>query len=223
MPILKTLFAKLHRATPLIIIIAVHVSIFALLQNSFSPNTVAPGLAVKEVTVNFITPDPVSEAPPVPKASTPPKTVPIATPAKPTILPTPVETALAAPAPTHEAVNTTTESVIAHPQPAETTPVASTAPAVPKTITGVSYLQEPQVVYPMISKRMNEQGRVLLHILVDEFGVPQKIKIQQSSGSERLDEAAKVAAAKALFKPYREDGKSQPVYVVVPINFRLNS
>lgn len=93
--------------------------------------------------------------------------------------------------------------------------------AQPKTISSVEYLQPPQPEYPSMSRRMGEQGKVMLRILVNESGRAERIDVQRSSGFPRLDEAARIAAARALFKPYVEDGKATPVYVVVPIDFSL--
>jgi protein TonB len=99
---------------------------------------------------------------------------------------------------------------------------AVTAPAQPKTISTVEYLQPPQPEYPAMSRRMGEQGKVLLRILVDEHGRAERIDLQRSSGFPRLDEAARVAASRALFKPHVEDGRAIPVYVVVPVGFSLD-
>jgi protein TonB len=69
---------------------------------------------------------------------------------------------------------------------------------------------------------MAEEGTVMVRILVNEKGRPERAEIQQSSGFSRLDEAAKQAAMGALFKPYMEDGRPIAVYATVPIAFKLN-
>jgi protein TonB len=94
---------------------------------------------------------------------------------------------------------------------------------IPKTIvTGVDYIQAPQPVYPPLAKRAGEQGKVLLRVLVSDKGLPESVDLQKSSGSVRLDEAAKQAVLRARFKPYLEDGKALAVYVIVPITFQLD-
>src|SRR5207237_10735251 len=97
------------------------------------------------------------------------------------------------------------------------------APVQPKTISGVEYLQAPQPEYPPLARRMGEEGKVMLRVLVNDKGRAERIEIQKSSGSQRLDEAARLAASAALFKPYIEDGKAVAVYAIVPIAFQLNS
>jgi protein TonB len=96
------------------------------------------------------------------------------------------------------------------------------APAGPRVISAVEYIRAPQPVYPSSSRRMGEQGIVTLRVLVNEKGYAEQASIQKSSGSSNLDEAGRAAVMRALFKPYVEDGKAQPVYVVVPINFQIS-
>jgi protein TonB len=45
--------------------------------------------------------------------------------------------------------------------------------------------------YPPLSRRLSEQGTVLLHIAVAEDGSVAQAMVEKSSGSERLDEAAR--------------------------------
>jgi protein TonB len=106
--------------------------------------------------------------------------------------------------------------------PVQAAPAAPAAPAGPRVISAVEYIRAPQPVYPSASRRMGEQGVVTLRVLVNEKGYAEQASIQKSSGSSNLDEAGRAAVMRALFKPYIEDGKAQPVYVVVPINFQMS-
>jgi protein TonB len=103
---------------------------------------------------------------------------------------------------------------------------ALSAPAIsslPKTISsGVEYLRAPEPEYPRIAKRMGEEGRVLLRVLVNEKGRAERAEVQRTSGSTRLDEAAQQALMRALFKPHTEDGKPVAVFAIVPITFNLD-
>ena len=87
--------------------------------------------------------------------------------------------------------------------------------------TAVQYLKRPAPTYPAFSRRAGETGRVLVRVLVDEQGHPVKLALQQSSGFSRLDESATTAIRAARFKPYTEDGKPRPVWVLIPIEFDL--
>lgn len=106
-------------------------------------------------------------------------------------------------------------------QPAPPAPPAP--PAQPRTITsGVEYIRPPRAEYPGNARRMGEEGKVLLRVLVNEKGMAERIEIQTSSGSARLDEAGRQAVQRAVFKPYVENGKPVPVFVIVPIAFQLD-
>lgn len=110
-------------------------------------------------------------------------------------------------------------------QPAQAAPAtpASPFPAQPMTVTsGIAYIQPPQPEYPAIAKRMGEEGKVILRVLVNEQGRAERIDVHKSSGYARLDEAARIAVSRAVFKPYLDDGKALAVYALVPIVFQLD-
>ncbi len=88
-------------------------------------------------------------------------------------------------------------------------------------MSGVAYLIPPKVEYPLSARRAGLEGQVTLRLLIDEKGIPQRADLQQSSGHAKLDEAARAAAMRALFKPHVEDGQPLPVYALVPISFSL--
>jgi protein TonB len=103
-----------------------------------------------------------------------------------------------------------------------TPPAGPAAVGVPQLVSEVEYVVAPQPGYPTASRRMREQGLVVLRVLVDERGKAQQLSIHESSGHERLDNAALDAVARALFKPYITNGFAQRVYVLIPIEFALN-
>jgi protein TonB len=70
-----------------------------------------------------------------------------------------------------------------------------------------------------MSRRLGEQGTVMLRVLVSEQGRPERVEIVQSSGSARLDEAARLAVQRAQFKPYSEGGAPAAMYATVPVTF----
>lgn len=93
----------------------------------------------------------------------------------------------------------------------------------PKLISTVEYVREPVPRYPPQSRRLREQGLVVLRVLIDEKGQACDIEIESSSGHVRLDHAAKDAVARATFRPYVEDGAPRRALVLIPIEFSLNS
>ena len=89
----------------------------------------------------------------------------------------------------------------------------------PPMIDSVEYLRAPPPVYPRESQRKREYGTVVLRVLVDTLGRPAQIELERSSGFERLDNAAREAVAKFLFRPYEVNGVRQPAQVLIPIGF----
>ena len=213
--------AQLKRIGPLGLIILAHVAFFHALQSGLQRKT--SQTVPHEIIASFITPEPAREAlRPQPQPAAP-KTVPVV---KKTI------TRLTPVANTTPVINTTTPSPNAVTVPTSTpapasepaaAPAPAASPAQPKTITsGVEYLQPPRPDYPAAARRMGEEGKAVLRVLVNDKGRTERIELQRSSGSPRLDEAAKQALQRALFKPYTEDGKPVAVYVIVPITFQLD-
>lgn len=95
--------------------------------------------------------------------------------------------------------------------------------SVPKRVASVEYLREPAPRYPPQSRKLREQGLVVLRVVIDERGVACDIDIESSSGYARLDHAARDAVARAAFRPYIEDGIPRRALVLIPIEFALNS
>jgi len=101
--------------------------------------------------------------------------------------------------------------------------VASTADrSIPKLISTVEYLREPVPRYPPQSRKLREQGLVMLRVMIDEQGVACSIEVESSSGYARLDHAAREAVSRAAFRPYVEDGAPRRAMVLIPIEFSLN-
>ncbi|HQR02557.1 MAG TPA: energy transducer TonB [Rhodocyclaceae bacterium] len=63
--------------------------------------------------------------------------------------------------------------------------------------------------YPAASKRLEEQGTVTLAFLIDVDGSILQSKVENSSGYERLDQAALEGLKRCKFKPGTVDGKPE--------------
>jgi len=94
--------------------------------------------------------------------------------------------------------------------------------SVPKLVSAVEYVREPVPRYPPQSRRLREQGLVVLRVVIDERGAASSIEIETSSGHSRLDDAAREAVLRAAFRPYVEDGEPRRALVLIPIEFALN-
>jgi protein TonB len=98
---------------------------------------------------------------------------------------------------------------------------AVAASSAPKLISQVEYVQQPDPRYPPVSRRLREQGLVVLRVEIDERGAACNIQIESSSGFTRLDAAAREAVSRAVFRPYVEDGSPRRALVLIPIEFSL--
>jgi len=103
-----------------------------------------------------------------------------------------------------------------------TAPEAPPAPArIEEPSSNAAYLQNPAPTYPAISKRMGEQGKVVLRVFIGTDGLPQKIELNRSSGFERLDRQAQETVSRWKFVPGKRNGVPEAMWYLVPINFVL--
>jgi periplasmic protein TonB len=110
------------------------------------------------------------------------------------------------------------------PAPAETFAVPPPPPA-PVTAArfDADYLANPKPVYPVASRRLGEEGKVVLRVKVSHGGTPMVLEIKQSSGFPRLDEAARSAVEHWRFVPARRGDEAVESWVSVPIVFSLQA
>jgi periplasmic protein TonB len=92
----------------------------------------------------------------------------------------------------------------------------------PKTVS-ISQAQcsVPEPIYPSLSRRIGEEGKAMVRLLINESGQVEKVSLAQSSGIQRLDQAALDAGQKARCKPFIEFGKPIKVTAIQPYIFRL--
>lgn len=119
-------------------------------------------------------------------------------------------------------------SFVVDPAPAEPVPVAApAAPAVVATpapplvlpVFNADYLDNPQPIYPALSRRLGETGRVLLRVYVSADGKAERVELKTSSGFERLDQSAREAVIHWRFVPARRGSEHVAAWVLVPISF----
>ncbi len=121
--------------------------------------------------------------------------------------------------PTPDVVSIDLETIT--PPPVNTSAIAQPAAqsVVPPMVESVEYVRAPVPRYPRESSRRREYGTVVLRVLVDPDGRASQIQIERTSGHDRLDEAAREAVQKALFRPYEVNGVRQAAQVLIPIEF----
>ena len=93
------------------------------------------------------------------------------------------------------------------PEPLATAPEPEPAPpTVAVVVEGPRILDSPAPSYPRASYRLGHEGSVLLRIEIDARGRVVSVTVVESSGHERLDQAAVAAARGWRFSPGTEDG-----------------
>ncbi|MES2484168.1 MAG: energy transducer TonB [Pseudomonadota bacterium] len=174
-----------------------------------------------------------SLVPPAPAPKQPLAAAPQALPAAAALppAPQPMATPTPAPAPAPRApVGATTPQSAAAPvgAPVAAAPTAvptAVAPAAPAPVqlpsSDADYLQNPKPAYPAVSKRLGEQGKVVVRVLIATDGTAQRAEIRQSSGFDRLDQAALNTALKWRYVPGTRGGVPEAMWFNVPINFVL--
>lgn len=174
-----------------------------------------------EVLAEFLKPPAPEVAKPAPAPPPPPKPQP----RQPVVHKTPMPVAKpdSTPAPNAPAAVPEPAPVVQAP-PAPSAPPAAPAPPAPPRIelpsSNAAYLNN-KINYPAISRRLGEQGKVVLRVLIDAQGMPQKLEIKQSSGYERLDQAAVTTVERWRFVPGKRNGVPEAMWNIVPINFVL--
>ena len=115
------------------------------------------------------------------------------------------------------------------PMPVATAPATQVAPSAVQaspTVVGArfdaAYLHNPRPSYPPLSRRLGEQGKVLLRVRVSADGQPAAVDLEKSSNFERLDEAARQVVARWRFVPAKRGDEAIEATVIVPIVFRLD-
>lgn len=115
--------------------------------------------------------------------------------------------------------------VVTQASPPSAEPAPASAPAAPTTVTqarfDADYLQNQAPAYPALSRRIGEEGKVVLRVFVEPNGRPSQIQINAGSGSLRLDQAAQEAVWRWEFVPARRGNETVGAWVLVPIVFIL--
>lgn len=178
---------------------------FRVIQPAADPSPEPPKPVARELPA----PRRVSKAPPLP---TPAPL--LNTPAT----KAPVEVPLDQPPPR---TDTALEPAPVVPAVAPTPAAASRAETAPRF--DADYLDNPPPAYPAVSRRMGEEGKVVLRVFVEPSGRPGQIQIHTGSGSARLDQAAQESVARWKFVPAHRGAEPVGAWVLVPIQFSLRS
>lgn len=165
----------------------------------------------------LVTPAP---PPPQPKPAPTPRAAPQP---KPAAQPAPQPVAVASPTPAAEAPTGVIEPQRAAPVAAVAPPATESAapPRIELPSSSADYLNNPPPRYPPLSKRLGEQGKVVIRAFIDANGTATQAEVRTSSGYDRLDQAALQTVLKWRYMPGKRAGVAEGMWFNVPINFVL--
>lgn len=104
-------------------------------------------------------------------------------------------------------------------------PPAPAAPPPPPVVqlpsSSAAYLNNPRPPYPPLSRRLGEQGKVVVRVFIEADGSASRAEVQQSSGYERLDRTAVETVLRWRYVPGKRAGVPEAMWFNIPINFVL--
>jgi periplasmic protein TonB len=211
---------RLFSPLQLTLVIALHAAVWVALLAS---DAVAVPPHTATLFVHMIAPEPLPQAPrPVAKLQpTPPKPAARRAPVQPPpLLATHATAPAGANAPAPEPAPVVAAMPAAATQAATASPAAQPAPLVEPRF-DARYLDNPAPAYPTLSRRLGEEGKVVLRVFVEADGHAANVEVKVGSGSPRLDEAALDAVRRWKFVAARRGAEPVAAWVLVPIAFHL--
>jgi len=100
-------------------------------------------------------------------------------------------------------------------------PVEKAELLTPVIIQNVAYIDKSICTpkYPRISRKRGEKGKVLIKVVISSDGRSERVKVEKSSGYQRLDQAAVNAAKKCRFVAAKRNGRAVKGLATIPYNF----
>jgi protein TonB len=207
-----------QRLTGIAVAAGLHAAVLAALL-SYAPAREALQ-AVAPIMVSLIVNTPPKVEPARPKPAVLPKPLPL----RPSEAPRPAPV-LAAPAEAHSPYTAPVPADPPKAAPQASTPAAPAPAATPSPVIAprfdAAYLDNPAPPYPALARRMGEQGKVVLRVLVSTAGTAERVELRASSGSARLDTTALDTVKRWRFVPARQGSEAVAAWVLVPISFSL--
>ncbi|MBX3671965.1 MAG: energy transducer TonB [Burkholderiales bacterium] len=206
------------------VVLMAHAGVLVALVAGAHPRpdeVIIPAMVVAE-SVDLAVPAPTPEAPepkprPVPRVEK-------REPAPREPAPSPLPAAAPSTEPLPAAPAAAPESAPPSPARREVAAAPAAPPAPPRVelpSASAAYLDNPPPEYPRLSRRLGEQGRVVLRVLIGVDGSAAQAEIRASSGFERLDQAALRAVLRWKYVPGRRGGTPEAMWFNVPVHFVL--
>jgi periplasmic protein TonB len=227
------------KAGVLTVIGLLHIAVlwFASQKLALSPSALALAKTTQLLNIPVIklpAPLPVVQTPPPTQRVLSAKTLPKSSIAAVTAAPQQIDTAQLVPALVNE-LPASAPPVRAIQASRQDTSPALTVASIPATVSkeivapltlpksDASHLHNRPPVYPAASRRLGEQGRVLMDVFIRADGSVGEIRLKSTSGYARLDQAALEAVQQWRYQPARRGTEAIDFWFVQPLSFTLES
>lgn len=207
-----------------LVVALTHLAALAALLALSTPRPNTPPKALR-VQVTSLAPAAPSAAPTAPTKALSSRSAPARTEPSPALTSPELPTA-SAPPPASPSSDTsgdtqpsTARSGLVSPSPQASVPSVS---GDREPVIDASFRGNPLPIYPSLSRRLGEQGTVTLQVLITAEGRAAEIRIEKSSGSARLDQAAVAAIREWRFVPALRGGKAVSAWFEWKWQFRLD-
>jgi periplasmic protein TonB len=171
------------------------------------------------------TPVPTPPSPVKPDTTPLPRTLaPVIQPLTEPVQPVPLAVAALATEPEPSALSPAPVAQASPPPAAAPSGIAQAAlrtPVIELPNSDAQYLNNAHPSYPPISKRLGEQGKVIVRTLIGVDGTAQDAHIKLSSGFDRLDQAAIQTALRWRYVPGKRAGVPEAMWFDVPFHWVL--
>jgi protein TonB len=223
----------MDRRLPIVIaVVGLHVLGLWALQAGLLRRAVELVVPVSVLSEMIEPPQPQTTPTPQPSQPRPAPTPRSASQPRPVLQPAVQPVAIATPTPTPAPLAPTGVTEPQTPAPAAALaavePAAPPAPPAPMATpkielpsSSAEYLNNPPPAYPPLSKRLGEQGKVVVRAFIEANGTATKAEIRTSSGYERLDKTALQTVLRWRYVPGKRAGVVEAMWFNVPINFVL--
>jgi protein TonB len=200
----------------LMLVIAVHGAIlYFLFKQQFIPSP----QQLETLMVNFIPAPRPKDEPKTPPPPAPPQSKPVKKPqSRQIVAETPVISESEPVAPSFQPEPAPEPVAVAEPS------AAPQMPAGPVTLSSELSVACPELhapAYPALSRRLGEEGKLVLRVELDEKGHVNQAQVVNSSGFKRLDEAAMAAVKTWRCTPPVRNGQPVKAVALQPFNFVL--
>jgi len=210
-----------------VVVLVAHVGLLSLMfgQSPETTNKPTQATVIQGILVAAAPPQPPPPPPPKPK---PPKKVTPKPEPKPLAQKVKIEEAPAViEEPPEEIIEPVEPEVEPFPeepiqQPVETPPqVTQVTEVIPPRVDAYQH-NNPAPRYPKLSKRLREEGTVLLQLLINQNGTVSEVEIKTSSGYPRLDRAAIKAVKRWRYTPASQGSETIAYRYEQPVHFAMN-